>query len=329
MIVMQPELADRVYGPEERSAMEACVRLVRSPVSARELRADPSMLEDVEILFTSWGVDHFDESLLQHAPRLKAVFHGAGSVRTFVTDALWERGIVVTSANAANAVPVAEYCVAAILFSLKAGFRNLLEIRENRRWNGRGEEKAGAGGYRSTVGFISFGQTARRTVSWLRPFDLRPIAWSPELDANMAAEWDLGARSFAEVFEEADVISVHTPALPETKGMIGEQEVRSMKQGATLINTARGSVIDQPGLLRALRDRPDLAAILDVTDPEPPEPGSAIFDLPNVFMTPHIAGATGTERRRCGAHAVEQCRLFLAGETLPGRVTPEMMHFHA
>jgi phosphoglycerate dehydrogenase-like enzyme len=261
-----------------------------------------------------------DAAFLAAAPKLRAVFYGAGSVRGMVTDALWERGLVVTSSWGANGIPVAEYTLSQILFSLKLGWRYALSIRRDgaypRRW-------PVPGAYGSTVAIVSLGMIGRLVCKLLRPFDIKVVAYDPFASPQDAAALGVTQCSLDECFARADVVSLHTPWLPETERMITGAHFRAMKQDATFINTARGAVVDEPAMVEVLRQRPDLTAILDVTHPEPPKPGSPLYTLPNVVLTPHIAGSMDTECRRMGRYAVEECRRFLAGEPLQWRVTRE------
>ncbi|HLP25139.1 MAG TPA: NAD(P)-dependent oxidoreductase, partial [Acidobacteriota bacterium] len=134
-----------------------------------------------------------------------------------------------------------------------------------------------------------------------------------------------GARraSIEEVFEIADVVSVHTPLLDETEKLIDGALLARMKHGATFINTSRGAIVDEPALIEFLRQRTDVDAVLDVTEPEPPLAASPLFDLPNVLITPHLAGCYGPECRRLGQFAVEEFQRHLAGQPLRGLVSRE------
>jgi phosphoglycerate dehydrogenase-like enzyme len=118
---------------------------------------------------------------------------------------------------------------------------------------------------------------------------------------------------------QSDIVSIHAPSLPSTRHMIGARELALMKKGATLINTARGALIDEEALLSTLKTQ-RIDAIIDVTDPEIPDMGSAFYELPNVFLTPHIAGAVGLERTRLGEMAVEEIERFVKDEPLLYRI---------
>ena len=118
----------------------------------------------------------------------------------------------------------------------------------------------------------------------------------------------------ATVFSESDVVSVHTPWLPETVGLMGKEHFACMKPYATLINTSRGAVLREEELIEVLQERPDLTAILDVTWPEPPVQGSPLYTLDNVFLTSHIAGSQNDECHRMARYAIEECERYLAGQ---------------
>jgi phosphoglycerate dehydrogenase-like enzyme len=131
--------------------------------------------------------------------------------------------------------------------------------------------------------------------------------------------------SLEELFRESDVVSLHAPHTDETDGMITGEHIASMKRGATFINTARGGIVREEEMLEVLRKRPDLTAVLDVTEPEPAAADSPVFALPNVVLTPHIAGSLGLECRRMGRYMVDELRRYLNGEPLRWQVTRELV----
>ncbi len=314
---------NQIYGPDQRCQIEAMVD-VDAPLRTREvLRRDPSALQRAQIVFGGWGSPLFDAALLAHAPRLEAVFYGAGSIRGVVGDAFWERDLVITSSYAANGVPVAEYTEAMVVLALKQALRQMLRARTDCAWHR--EEAAMQGTYGSTVGLVSLGMIGRLVAERLRRHDLRVLAYDPLLSQAQADAAGLNVRmtSLEALFEQSDVVSLHVPKLPTTLGLITQTLMSSMKPHATLINTARGAVLDEPGLCRVLERRPDLFAVLDVTDPEPPAADSPLYRLPNVVLTPHVAGSMGAECRRMGQLAVDECRRFLEGRPLQWRIGRE------
>jgi phosphoglycerate dehydrogenase-like enzyme len=322
LFLLEAATLDVIYGPEERGMLERMAQFSNSPQTRESIRDDPSPLADVEVIFSGWGAPLMDEAFLAAAPNLKAVFYGAGSVRNFVTEAFWRRGILLTSAYAANAEPVAEYTLATVLLSLKK-FWSLASA--TRRGDGWGDHtRIVPGGFRATVGLISCGMVARRTLELLRNFDLHRLVYCPFLTEAEAEELQVELCTLSAVFRRADVVSLHTPELPETRGLITGEHFRRMKLDATFINTARGAVVRESEMLDVLEERRDLTAVLDVCKPEPPEPGSRLLTLPNVVLTPHIAGSLGPECRRLGSYMVEEFRRYLRNEPLRWGITQQL-----
>jgi len=310
-----------IYDDETIAKIKDKVDIYDKPYSAAEIRANMAALRDCEVIFSGWGVPVMDAAFIAAAPNLKFIFYGAGSVKCFVTDAMWDAGVRVCSAWGANALPVAEYTLAHILLALGGG------LSSSRNFTGsKGQKRftvTPAGGFHSTVGIVSAGMIGRRVIELLKNFDVRVIAYDPFLTEGDAAALGVQKVSLAEVFAEADVVSLHTPNLEETKKMITGELIASMKPGATLINSARGAVIDEAAMIEVLKSRPDLQAVLDVTEPEPPLPGSPLWTLENVFLTPHIAGSIGPECARHGVYMYEELCRWLAGEPMKWELTRE------
>ena len=310
-----------IYGAPEQADLATLANFTAPPQTPESVAADPAMLADVEVIFSGWGAPKLNEAFLAAAPKLKAFFYGAGSVRGFVTDAFWDRNILLSSAYGANAVPVAEYTLSQVLFSLKHGWRHSLHARDH---HARGPAIPMTGNYGATVGLISLGMIGRLTLKLLRQFELKLIAYDPYVTPAEAAELGVELCGLDEVFKRAEVVSLHTPRLKETERMITGAHFASMRENATFINTARGAVVCEDEMIEVLERRTDLMAILDVTYPhEPPLPESKLWRLRNVVLTPHIAGSTGEECRRMGRYMVNEFRRYLAGEELEWRITRE------
>jgi phosphoglycerate dehydrogenase-like enzyme len=283
------------------------------PQTAATLRQNPGVLAEAEVIFSGWGCPPFDDELLSAAPNLKMIFYGAGSVRGFTTPQLWARGIRVTSAWAANAVPVSEYCLAHILLALKCTLQHAALIRQNHTFT----RLPVPGGYRSTVGLVSLGMIGRLVAERLRTFDVDVVAYDPFVSSYPGVT----LLPLDELFRQSNVVSVHAPWLKETEGLITGAHLASMKPYSTLINSSRGAVINEPEMISVLQKRLDLEAILDVTYPEPPEPASALYTLPNVLLTGHIAGAMERECERMGALVLRELKHYLAGEDCEYEIT--------
>ena len=320
-ILDEPSL-DLIYGSQEQREVAALVDLYAPPQTADSIKADPSVLADADVIFSGWGAPVMDEAFLQAASKLRAVFYAAGSIRSFTTEAFWDRNIVVTSAYAANAIPVAEYTLSVILLSLKLFWRYSSEARMGHGWGDHTRPVPGS--FKAKVGLVSCGMVARATLKFLESFDIERLVHCPFLSEAGARELNVRLCTLPELFREADVVSLHTPVLPATRGLITGRLISSMKPNATLINTARGAIIKQSEMIEVLRKRTDLTAVLDVTDPEPPAADCQLLALPNVVVTPHIAGSMGTEINRLGRYIVDELHRYIAGQPLKWQITREL-----
>jgi phosphoglycerate dehydrogenase-like enzyme len=314
---------DVIYGPDERRDIHALVDVREPRRSAKEVADDPSLLSGVDVIFTGWSGPKLDAKLLATAKDLKLCLYGAGSVQGIVTDAMWERGVTVCSAWAANAVPVSEFTLANILLSLKRTYAASAQLQQTKKWHRPAVKMPGAFG--STVGLISLGMIGSRVAELLKAFDVKVIAWSPYTSPQEAAA--LGVELVAtleEVFTRADVVSLHTAWKKETENLIRGTHFELMREGATFINTSRGAVVHEQEMIDVLKRRPDLWAVLDVCYPEPPAEGSLLYELPNVVLTPHIAGAMDRECQRMGRYMVQELERYVTGQGLKWSVSKEM-----
>jgi phosphoglycerate dehydrogenase-like enzyme len=324
LFILNSDALAVIYPQEIRDAIAEHVDISAPPQTRETIRDNLSLLQDIDFIFSGWGGPLLDESLLAAAPNLKAVFYGAGSIKGIVTDAFWERNIPITSSYGANAVPVSEYALSQILFSLKCGWQFARAIARDQSFEqARRIRREVPGAYGSTVGLVSLGVIGRRVCKLLKAFDVKVIAYDPFVSEETAKELGAEMCSLEDVFHRSDVVSIHTPWLKETEGMITGRLIASMKRYATLINTSRGAVVREDELIEVLCEREDLFAVLDVTWPEPPVPGSPLYSLPNVVLTPHIAGSVNAECARMGGYVVEELKRYLRGEPLQWRISRE------
>ena len=274
------------------------------------------ILAETEILITGWGAPHVGADVLSAAKGMKLVAHAAGTVKGIIGEEVFRSGVQVTHAAEANAVPVAEFTLAAILFAGKQVFRFRDYYTDDRnRERTYPMQRLAIGNYGRTVGIIGASRIGRRVIDLLKPFEFKILLFDPTLSAAQCAELGAAKCDLDTLMRMSDIVSLHAPSLPSTRHMIDAPKLAMMKDSATLINTARGAIIDEAALLATLATG-RIDAIIDVTDPEIPETSSAFYDLPNVFLTPHIAGAVGLERSRLGAMAVDEIERFLKGEPL-------------
>ncbi|MFV0138187.1 hydroxyacid dehydrogenase [Streptomyces sp. HMX87] len=269
-------------------------------------------LREAEVLFTGWGCPPLTAGALDRMPRLRAIVHAAGSVKHHITDACWERGVAVASAAGANALPVAEYTVAAILFSGKGVLRAARVYGEKREWVSPIDVIGTGGNFRRTVGVVGASRIGRRVIELLRPYDLRVLLYDPYVTDEDAAALGVRAVDLDTLAASSDVVTVHAPELPETRHLFDGSRLALLRDGATLVNTARGSLVDTEALTRELLSG-RLNAVLDVTDPEVLPPSSPLYDLPNVLLTPHVAGSLGNELGRMTHAALDELERYARG----------------
>jgi len=280
--------------------------------------AHAPLLADTEILITSWGVPQLDAERLARMPKLRAVLHAAGSVQHIVSEEFWARGIRLTSAADANAVPVAEFTLGAILLSGKRTFTHL-QTPHDATWNAWTARQIG--NVDRTVGIVGFSRIGRRVVELLRPFDgIRTLVADPFADPDSVAAAGGVLQTLDEMLPQVDVLSLHAPSLPATRHMIAARQLAALPDGATLINTARGALLDHDALLAECRTG-RLDALLDVTEPEPLPADHPLRTLPNVAITPHLAGSLGTEARRLADSALDELAAYIAGAPATHPVT--------
>ena len=308
------------YTPDARRRLAGLTHIHDVDIPGREPFAHVAAVSEAQVIFGTWGMPKLDNEFLSRAGRLEAVFYGAGSVKGFVTDELFEAGVRVCSAWRANAVPVAEFAFSMIILALKGAFRH---SREYHRARGKRITRNVLGAYKTRVGLVSLGAIGRLVLERLRSLDVDILVHDPFVDPATIDSLGGRAAMLEEVFAECEVVSLHTPWLKETEGLIDSRLLTSMKPYATIINTSRGAVVDEGALCRVLEERGDLFAILDVTHPEPPAASSPLFVLPNVFLTPHIAGSHGGEIARMGDWMVEEFERYLRGDDLLHEVTSD------
>lgn len=312
IVAMRDEsLAAQLLDEAARERLTAIAEVVPGVMSdAADPRWDANLAES-DILLTGWGGPTLDDEFLARAPKLTAVAHAAGTVKRIVTDASWARGIRVSSAADANGIPVAEYALSMILLAGKRVFEAHEFMRSERSllW----APLTALGNHRATIGIVGASRIGRRVLELLRPFDHDVLLADPTLSAADAVGLGATLVPLHELLVRSRVVSLHAPLLESTLGMIGAEELSLMANGATLINTARGAIVDTEALVGELTSG-RLRAVLDVTDPEPLPAGHPLYDAPGVILTPHVAGALGNELARLGSHAVDEIARLTRGE---------------
>jgi phosphoglycerate dehydrogenase-like enzyme len=307
------------FGPAERARIDALATVVAPPQTPESALALPAeILSSVDCLITGWGGPVLDAAWLARLPRLASVFHAAGSVSRIMTVEAWQRNLVVTTASEANALAVAEYTGAMIVLCLKRVWRLALELRAC----GAAPSRATIGGcVDAVVGVVSLGVIGRLVAAQLARLDVTRLAHDPHVSPRLARTLGITLVSLEELFQASDVVTIHAPHLPATERLITGAHLSSMQEGAALINTASGAVVREDELIEVAGRRPDLQFVLDVAWRMPPDPDSPLYRLPNVLLTPHIAGSRGRECRRMGRAIVSELERHVGGRPLRCRIT--------
>ena len=322
-LVMHPFVREELLHDKHIARLETfCSLASPNPFPSFE-NAPQKTLAKTEILITSWGCPSIDRTVLNQLPKLKLIAHLGGSVKGFVDEYAWRRDIKVTNAVAANAVPVAEYTLAAILFANKRVFQlnqAYRKARENRApWS---REAPDVGNYGKTVGIVGASHIGRLVLQYLQQHDFKLLLYDPYVSPLDARALGAAKVGLAELASQSDVVSLHAPLLPETRNIFGGRELSLMQNHATLINTARGGLVDHAALTQELVNG-RLFAVLDTTEPEVPDPDSPLYELPNVFLTPHIAGSLGNETQRLADCILEEIGRFVKNVPLQHAVKRE------
>jgi phosphoglycerate dehydrogenase-like enzyme len=305
-----PALPDALFSDRLRTRLAATADVDLAAV-VTDFGRSPVDLARVEVLLTGWGCPRIDAAALDRLPVLRLVAHAAGTVKGHVDPVCWERGIAVTTAAAANAVPVAEFTLAQVLLANKGVTAATHAFRRDRVRPLRPDQRV-VGNYDRTVGVIGASTIGRLVLDALRGYDLDLVLADPTVTAEQATGWGATLLELDELMAVSDVVTLHAPVLPSTTRMIGATQLARMRDGATFLNTARGVLVDHDAL-RAELVSGRIHAVLDVTDPEPLEPDDVLWDLPNVVLTPHVAGSQGTELHRMAALAVEEVERLATG----------------
>lgn len=318
------EMIGKVYDAASRAAMAELVDLLPGPINRANAAALGEQLAEVEVAFATWGIPILTEAeIRQFMPRLQIIFYGAGTVKHFAS-ACFASGVRVVSAWAANAVPVAEYTVAQIILANK-GYFAVARAGLSNDAAARARLAPYPGNYRAKVGLLGAGMIGSKVIELLRSYQLEIAVFDPFLPEEQARLLGVRKAELDDIFASCDVISNHLANVPETVGLLAGEHFRLMRPHAVFINTGRGQQVDEPGLTEAMAQCPTRTALLDVTHPEPLAADSPLLVLPNVWITPHIAGSMSGEVARMGAYMAEECARYVDGQPLKYEVTAGML----
>ncbi|MDF2441296.1 MAG: hypothetical protein JWN98_2280 [Abditibacteriota bacterium] len=311
-----------MFRPERWDELVCEFEITTNPNASQKTPGEVSgVLPEYDAVLTGWGSPAFERTAIEKAPNLKLIAHTAGSVKGLFSDdtvreVLLPRGIQVFSGNDAIALNVAEATIGLMIATARRWIEHSKYFGEQRKrnaaWPNNSQFLTGA-----TVGLVSASKVARHVIRVLQPFNCRILVFDPFLSREAARTLGVEKCELNELFQRSDIVSLHAPKLPQTKGMIGAAQLALLRDGATFINTSRGDVVDHEALLAECRSGRIVAA-LDVTEPEPLPAESPFWKLPNVLLTPHVAGAGREGYFRLGDATLQALRDVRANRPLAG-----------
>lgn len=261
----------------------------------------------------------FVDETFRRALNLKLVAISRGGPVNVEMAAARKRGIAVVSTPGRNASAVAEFTVGSLLAETRNIVRGHESVRDGSfRRDFYHHDLAGRELCEMTVGIIGLGEVGARVAKLLVPFGCRILGFDPYKQMTEAEQSAMGLTkvSFEQLLAESDVVTLHPRVTPETQKMIGRAQIAAMKHGSYIVNTTRGQVLDYDALYDALVSGQLRGAALDTFDEEPPPPDSPLLKLPNVTLSPHIAGASIYSISKAANMLAEDIARFLDGQPL-------------
>lgn len=310
----------QVINPKTLERIHALGEVSINQTRGNDIDNAAALIEGADFAITSWGCPAMTKQLLDRAPNLKLIVHAAGSVKSIVTDEMYDRGVRIVSAAQVLSTGVSETALGLTIASLKNFFKLNAETHSG-GWSHNGITEL----YDITIGIVGFGLAGRHYAELLQSFAVDVIAYDPGVTAEEMASAGARKVTLEALFAQSDVISLHAPELPSTRHIVNRDSLAAMKDGSILINTARGSLVDEEALAEALTSGKLKYACLDVTDPEPPESESPLRKLPNCILTPHLAGQAANGLRKLGDHCFRQIVNYIEGKPLSGEIQQDSL----
>lgn len=321
--VSNPDLKKTLFSPQAIRKLQSVSQVDWVPEGRMFTSDDLSaQISPYDVVITSWGSPQITAEVLAKSARLRFVGHAAGTVVPIVDPVIFEhdREIIVCNANYALARSTAELAMALIMAGAWQ-LRGYAQRLEQGEW-GSAAKGTGLGIFGQTIGLIGYGEISRELIRMLKPFHVTILLYSRNCADADAAEWGIERCSLDELLQRSSIVSVHNTLTEQTTGMIGREQLKLLQDGALLVNTARGPIIQEQALLEELQSG-RIHAALDVFDHEPLPFGHPLLGLPNVLCSPHIGALSGYWRSRLGETVIDDCIRFLRGEPMQGRITKE------
>lgn len=321
-ILMDAPLRKKLISDKAMQMLEGMGTISANETEAMDKETVKKVIAGSDVAVTSWGVPRLDGEILDAAPDLKLVVHAAGSVKGVVSDEMFARGIRITSSARILSEGVSETALGFTICACKNVFA-LNDSISKGGWKDDSDDIKEL--YDITIGVVGCGFAGSHYIELLRPFGVDILAYDPGVSKEKLAR--LGAKKvdLETLLRNSDVVSLHAPSIPSTYHMLNKDTLALMKERAVLINTARGSLIDEAALIETLQSGRLKYACLDVTDPEPPKAENPLRGIANCIMTPHLAGLANNGKLKIGVHVAEEIGRFVRDEALIGEVAEEML----
>jgi D-3-phosphoglycerate dehydrogenase len=301
---------DTTAGQLRRAGLE--IRVAPNPGARSSEEVERLMIDATAAIVST---DPFDRDLLGRLPKLRVIARTGTGVDSIDVEAATEAGVAIATASEAHIQTVADHTVAMLLALIRRVIEHDASVR-NGEWS-RGGDLTPDELFGKTVGIVGYGRIGRAVAQRLQAFDCHLLICDPAAEPPVEGE----LVHLGELLRQSDVVSLHVPLTPLTRGLIGERELAVLRPEAILLNTARGGVIDEDALAARLRKGLLAGAALDVFEEEPPLP--ALFEgLTNVLLSPHIAGLSTASIRRLTAEAVAAVLAVLGGEPCAAVINP-------
>lgn len=330
VVCLPPAMFAQCFSAGDVQRLRNHVELVFPTVDSKDAPEEfwQAHADRANIAVTGWDAFPLTDQMIQAAPGLRCIAHAAGSVKPFVPPLAWQRDIVVFSANDVLAVGVAETTLGMIIAGCKGLFFSSA-LTAGGAWQEalfssplpcqRVREL-----FDLQIGLIGAGAIGRQLIRLLENFEVSIAVYDPFLSEEEAVRLGVRKMDLPTLMGSSDVVSLHAPAIPANEKMLGAAEFAAMKDGAIFINTARGMLVDESALVARLQGG-TISAFIDVTSPEPPATDHPFRTLPNVVLTPHLAGAISNGCLRMGRRTVNQLIDFCEGKPSSGEVDPERL----
>ncbi len=321
-LLLNEMISDRVMDPKDVSRLRKIATVRTRRLARLDAQSCKELIAGADAVITSWGTPRLEEEILDRAPGLRLIAHAAGSVKPVVSDEVWKRRIRVTTTAPSIALSVADFALGMmLLYSVRT--KRFAQAVAAGAWSSQDEKLRLRGLYDRTIGIMGAGYVGRRVIELLKQFPVNVLLYDPTLSTAQAAK--LGARkvTMEQLCRKSDIISSHAPSIPATRHLLNERMFGLMHKDVLIVNTSRGSVIDENALVSFLKENKNAFACIDVTDPEPPTASSPLRTMENLLLTPHIAGIGAT--RRQGRYAVTEIENLFKGKKLVHEVKESML----